>query len=571
MSAFATQGELPTVWRSLHRPRPTPADAAFIGVLGLAVVIVMIETRGLSFFGDEWDFVVDRRGTSATVLLTPHGPHLSLVPILIYKVLLTLFGDGSYLPFRVLAAADLVLMSAVLGLACRARWGRWWGLAPVLLVVTLGPGGVTSLWPFQSGYAISVAAGVVALLALDRGERRTDALASALLAVSLASGSQGIGFTAGSAVTLWLRHGWPRRMWVVAGPAILYGLWYLEYGYRYSQTHLALWKTSLPYVIQALSATLAPLVGLSSVGTQTGTLDITFGVPLALALIAAIGSACWRGWRGTPVFWGMATTLVVLWVAASVSNNGFRPPNEPRYLVPDAVLLLICACEALGRPRLAQVGTVAACLALGVVSATNAAQYGQSHEFFYSSDVTTRAELGALELMRGIVPPQFSPEQPPGILVDVRAGPFFSAVDSFGPFGDSPAAIARQSEATRETVDRELARGELSLSPAPPSSTTASITPTILSGTARPSGSCLVLGSGPLVIRASPHRLQLTAGRQSPLSVTMRRFATAYAVSLGPVPAGTTADASAPLDRAPQIPWQMMLTGPGSRVCTLPA
>ena len=95
-SAASTRSRTPRGW---HR-----ADAAFVGLLALGALVVIAETRGLTFFGDEWDFVVTRRGLSPHVLLNPHGPHLSLVPILVFKALLKLFGGGSYVPFRLLAA-----------------------------------------------------------------------------------------------------------------------------------------------------------------------------------------------------------------------------------------------------------------------------------------------------------------------------------------------------------------------------------------------------------------------------------------------------------------------------------
>src|ERR1700730_18375190 len=89
-----------TVRRPGRRLPLDPADAAFVGLLAFGAALVLIETRGLSFFGDEWDFLITRRGLSPHVLLGPHGPHLSLIPVLLYKRLLAVFGASSYLPFR---------------------------------------------------------------------------------------------------------------------------------------------------------------------------------------------------------------------------------------------------------------------------------------------------------------------------------------------------------------------------------------------------------------------------------------------------------------------------------------
>jgi hypothetical protein len=553
--------------------RRDPSTWVFAGLLAVGFVLVLRETRGLSFFGDEWDFVVNYRGLAPSTLLHPHGPHLVLVPILIYKVLLHVFGAGSYLPFRLLAAFDLVLLAAILGVVCRRAWGRWWGLLPVLLLVTLGPGSISTLWPFQTGYAISVAAGLGSLLVLSRRGRVADFGACALLLISLACGSQGVGFVVGAAVLLGLRGELRPRAWVVVVPAVLYFLWYLEYGRQASETHLSLWSSSLVYIMQALSATLGPLLGLSSVVPQTGTLDTSFGQPLALAAVAGLIFALWRGWRPPPLVWAVLVTAVVLWIAASLSNTAAfaRPAQDPRYLATDAVLLLVCLCLAVPRPRLTGVGAIAAVIVLIVIAATNASQYGQTRNFLRTSDIASRAELGALLILRGVVGPDFSPDQPglPGILVNVRAGTFFSAVDSFGVTGDSPAMLLKPDAATRQGVDAELQRGEmigLTFRPLPGAPSTAA--PAVLFGSARTDGNCLVLGSHPVVIRAPAGSYGFAAQRGVPLSVAIGRFAD-DSVQLGQVPPGRTATARVPADRAPQYPWRMWLTGSGARVCSL--
>lgn len=545
------------------------ADAAFGLLLLLGAGLVLHYTRGLSFFGDDWDFVLRRRGLSASVLLKPHGPHLSLVPILIYKVLLKVFGAGSYLPFRLLAVFDLLGLAVVLGWVGRARWGKWWGLAPVLLLVTLGPGGTSLLWSFQSGYAIALAAGIVALISAGRDGRQADLLTCGALIVSLASGSQGIGFVVGAAVIILPRRDWRHRLWVVAVPIVLYGLWYLRYGQQVSETHLSLWTTSLSYELQSLSATLAPLLGLSSVSPQTGLLDATFGVPLALAAIAALGFFTWRGWRPRPLFWGAAATLVVLWLAASLSNTPqfYRPPADPRYLSTGAVLVLVCLVTALRRPKLPGRGPLIVVLTLAAIAATNASQYSSARTSMYSSDIYSRAQLGALLIMRGVIGPQFAPATTvePSVLVGVNAGAFFSAYDSFGVVSDSPAEIEQQDEPIREAVDAEMARGELSLGHgAAPTQTNP---PILLRGAAQRRDGCLILGTTAIVLRAAPGRYEFMALPGQPLLVSMRRFASAYSVTLGTVPGDTKAIATVPSDRDPGQPWTMMVSGAGGRVC----
>jgi hypothetical protein len=533
-------------------------EIAFAALLVLGVALVMVETRGMSFFLDDWDFVLNRRGLSPHVLLTPHGPHLVLIPILVYKAILQIFGAGTYVPFRLLAAFDLVVLAAALEWVCRSLWGRWWGLAPVLLLVTLGPGGITTLWSFQVGFLPSVAAGLVALMYAGREGRAADAICCGALLVSLASASPGIGFLVGAGVIVALREDRWRRCWVILVPLVLYGLWYLGYGHQNSQTDLSLWKLALPYTMKVLAATASALVGLSSVSDQAGTVDYTYGVPIAVAIVAGVGVALWRGWRPPPLFWGAAATFIVLAVAACLSNTGplgGRPPEASRYTTTYATLLLVCVCTAVPAPRPARAGVILACCALAVVSATNAPQYGSARAVMYPSDVATRAELGALLILRGQVGPDFMPESPQELnLTDVRARPFYDAVDSFGMMTDSTSSIRAQPDYARVAADNVLLRGGVTFAPRVPNG-----------GGASP-GRCVGVGAAPLVFRAGPGTYRLTAGR-SALDVVGARFADAFAAQVGSVAPSTSARITIKHDRASGIPWRLRAIGGGGRVC----
>jgi hypothetical protein len=538
------------------RLRAHAPEIAFAALLVLGAALVLVETRGLSFFLDDWDFVLRRRGLSPGVLLQPHGPHLSLLPILVYKAILQVFG-ASYLPFRLLAAFDLVLIAGVLGWVCRSLWGRWWGLAPVLLLVTLGPGAPTLLWSFQVGFAFALAAGVVALVAAGRGDGTADIVCCVALVVSLASGSAGAGFAVGAAVIVAIRDDRWRRSWVVLVPLALYGLWYLKYGHQHSETHLSLWKQALPYSMQALATTSAAVAGLSSTPALGGPVDAPFGVPIAIAIVATVAAGIWRGWRPSPLFWGAAAALITMFVAACLSNGppDPRPANASRYVSTDAMVLFICACAALPRPRPRRAGVILACVALAVVSLTNASQYGLQHHLWAQSDAISRAELGGLLVLRGTVRPAFDPHTPtdPAALVLVQAQPFYDAVDAFGLHVDSPSSLRRQPEYIRELVDGLLQRGGLSLVPA----------------AAQPGGvpgRCVVVGPAPFVFRARPGTYRLTAGR-SAMTVSGGRFGDAYSAHVGSVAPSTSADLTVKRDRASGIPWRIEATGAGGQVC----
>jgi hypothetical protein len=69
------------------------------GLIAAAGTILLAFQSGITFFGDEWTFLLDRRGWSAGDLLDPHNDHIAIALALIYKLLLSAFGMDSALPF----------------------------------------------------------------------------------------------------------------------------------------------------------------------------------------------------------------------------------------------------------------------------------------------------------------------------------------------------------------------------------------------------------------------------------------------------------------------------------------
>ena len=128
-------------------------------VLAGCLVIARV-ARHVIFSGDDWTFILDRRGWGSDVFLRPHGEHLSALPILAYKLLLAVFGAGSYAPFIALALLVHGVACLLLYVLARRRVGPWAALAPTAVLVLLGPAWHDLLWAFQVGYLGSVAAGL---------------------------------------------------------------------------------------------------------------------------------------------------------------------------------------------------------------------------------------------------------------------------------------------------------------------------------------------------------------------------------------------------------------------------
>lgn len=82
-----------------HR-RPDPSTIAFLAIAAGAYVFLLSLGRGLTFFWDEWSWIVNRQDWSFSSLMAPYNEHWSLVPLLIYKTLLATVGLRSYLPLE---------------------------------------------------------------------------------------------------------------------------------------------------------------------------------------------------------------------------------------------------------------------------------------------------------------------------------------------------------------------------------------------------------------------------------------------------------------------------------------
>jgi hypothetical protein len=232
---FATTIE----WPDLERLAPW--------VLGLAVLasglLLYHLTQGSSFWGDDWVWITTRRANTIGTFLAPYDGHLSVLPIVIYRLMFAVFGIDSYVPYRGL----VIGLSLVVGLLCfeyaRPRIGRWPATLTAALVLFVGPGWQDTMWTFQIGWVLALGFGIAALIMLDRRTRAADIAACALTFASICSTSFGIAFALGIAFDVALtRRRW-RDAWIPAIPLGLYAIWALHYhptGINWSEITLVL-------------------------------------------------------------------------------------------------------------------------------------------------------------------------------------------------------------------------------------------------------------------------------------------------------------------------------------------
>jgi hypothetical protein len=530
------------------------ARAALALICAASVLTLVILGTRLTFFNDEWAFLLRRPGFTADSLLKGHNGHLSVLLVVLYKGLVGVFGLESQLPFRLVLGLCFVALGVVTYALVSQRLGRPAGLVAATLLLFLGPAWEDLLWSFQIGFVASLAAGLCALLALERDSPRRNAAACALLVLSIGFSDVGLPLVVGAAIAVALRRR-PAQAWIPLVPLLLFVAWYLTYGVDTGTELSASNLRSLPtYLLDSAATGIASLSGFAPRGWFGDT--TAWGRPLLAVALAAALVGYLRGWRPSAqvlIFLGAALTF---WILAGANYTEGRAPASSRYQLVHATFLVLIAAELLRGVKPGRWGSVAAlalaCVALG----SNLSALASGYRFMRVHADNARADLGALEIARGVVPPGFrlvpAVAQDP-FLPDVTAGRYFGETDEHGSPAWSPAQIVAARGRARQAADSVLVAAHR-VRPAP------ARRPTSRSGCQRlraPADTHLPAGG-----------LTVTNLGDAPLGIGVRRFAPPERPRrLGPLAPRATIRLAVPPDRV-RIPWRLTATGASTlQVC----
>ena len=431
--------------------------------------ILLVAWRShLTFFIDDWDLLLHRRGFNAGAFLDPHVNHLIVGPAALWKAIEATFGMDSQIPYAI-ASTSLFLASVVLLFVyVRARVGEWLALAAVLPILFMGTAYEDLLNVFQICYFGSMAFGLGALLAFERGDTRGDVLACLLLLASLAFAEIAFAFAAACVVTIALGR-WPwRRAWVVAAPLVVYLGWYAGWGHTGTNSiSLDSVATSPAYVLDGFASSLASLLGIGTPSLVGGSGGLGWGRSLLVGLGAVAAWGLLKEPRARSRVLIPLTAGLVFWLLSGANAGLGRPPDASRYQYVGAVFLVMTAAEYLAgqmpgwRPdwRSAQV-LVPVFVAAAAATAANFSTLHESYDAYRSVSASVRADLAGLEIARDRVEPGFvltrqnSGREYFGYIV---ASPYLSAADDFGSPAYSQAELETAPELAREKADMVLA------------------------------------------------------------------------------------------------------------------
>ena len=219
-----------------HRLRRT-SSAVVCLVAGLATTAVVLlgHMDGLYFWADDFDLLF-RRGVipgEDVGLLTPHSGHLMVASILVYRVLVAVFGIGSYEPWAITQVCFHLAICVVTFLLVR-RVGARPGVATAaaLLIAWWGIGGNAELWSSGMNHSGSLLLGLLAayVVAGPSPDRRALLVSAALQTLAVAFSLTTVAAGLLAAGYAWQRRGGRFAAAMVAVPVVLLGVWFLAYG-----------------------------------------------------------------------------------------------------------------------------------------------------------------------------------------------------------------------------------------------------------------------------------------------------------------------------------------------------
>lgn len=433
----------------------------------VAVAVFLIwQTRGQNLYADEWFFFAHASGFDPGWLLEPDQGNLVFGATLVYKVTLSVFGAGDHLPLRLVWIALDLICSALLFLLLRKRVGSVAAYVPALVLAVFG-----SAWEMFSGslginVLSSVAAGLAALLLLEKESRRGEVLGCLFLTFSVVAHSTGFAILAGVITTVLVREDRWRRIWIVAVPLFVYAVWWV-WARKFGESTITLETISAApaALVSLFAAALSSMTGAFRYpgAQQPGVPDLVIivnqdpGLLLGAVLAIAVG---WRlsrlrlEWRFLPP----VVTLVVYWASLALVSPA-REPGTGRYQYASAIFILLILSEIWRGWRPSR-GAVVAMVGIGVVSIIpNAINLHYAADFVRGVSEQDNAKLAVADALREQIPPDENLEPPPyNIAADVviSADSYFKATDSFGTPADSLAQLEESVPGPLLAADREF-------------------------------------------------------------------------------------------------------------------
>lgn len=347
-------------------------------------VFLLHLARGMWFFGDDWDFLLER-GTVPGAdrgLFGAHNGHWSTGPVVIMRGMFAMFGLRQHLPYAMVPITIQVLTTITMYLLLRRCGAR---AAPTLIgclaIALPGLGSEAVLALSGTSLGGSTLFGVLACYVLVRSgfSRRGLAGASVLVLVSLAFSGAGLTSLVLVVVLAFTARGWRAALALAAPPLALYLVWFLLVGRAASPPMTDSWELlKLPaYVFMGLSGALESLVGAKGVGAAL-LLVVLGGLLLAPRPTSLHRHLAWAGL--------VAAVAQLVMAGLSRLSMGLESAASGRYVLVGLVLLtptFVLLLSVLGETVPARVPVLALTALLILGFAANAVRLQIDYQEFW--------------------------------------------------------------------------------------------------------------------------------------------------------------------------------------------
>jgi hypothetical protein len=288
-------------------------------VVIVAFGLLAYENRDQWFGGDEWNIITDRglrSGQGHEGLFEPHYEHWSTLPILVYRLLFSVFGLHSYWPYAlVLIAVHLTIVVLLWRVMARSGVDPWIATFSCAVFAVLGTGfeNLTGAWQAQLIAPLALGLGALLLVPEASGWTRRDTLASALLVAAVMSSGVALPMLLVVALVVFVWRGWRIALGLVTAPVVAYVVWYAVYG-RDSRAVTDQSLDEVPrFVWHGTIDAFSDVAGVEAIGT--------------LLVIAVVTWLAWQLRRRQMARAVIVPVALALGGVAFLASTGFRRAN----------------------------------------------------------------------------------------------------------------------------------------------------------------------------------------------------------------------------------------------------
>lgn len=321
-----------------------------VGLVGSGFFLLI--GRRAWFGHDEWDLLSKRTIGSFSSLFNSHDGHWCTIPVIVYRVMWSVFGLRHYLPYQALIiAVHFAAAWLIRRVMLRAGVRPWIATATALVLVLFGRGEQDIISAFQITYVGALVFGLVQLLLADHDGPldRRDWLGLAAGAAALMCSGVAVTMVIIVGIATLIRRGVRVAAVHTVPLGFVYAIWYLTI-----QSDARTSGTSFTAKVRFIVTT--PFHTLGAMSSYWG-LPVLLVALLAVGLVVASSRCTWPEWSvryaaPAALFLGAGIFLVTTSLGrAGPTSAAFRPRYLDIVLAMALPALAVAADAVIGRWR----------------------------------------------------------------------------------------------------------------------------------------------------------------------------------------------------------------------------